>query len=212
MTDKVRYLQKTITVSTALPMPHTAGSTTTQRLYLKSSKTSAVNRAARPKTGAGSTSRPEKLHSVFTEQSHAGASYPAFSSGKPAESLAQPGYLLIQFSFSLPVPELPRLHSFLPLSSACWMVRVGGIGQSKPKPVHKRAERFTQSCWTEPSGALWACASDKAAQLQVHGFVSTPGPSCFRVGSMFSGVPIHRIAGAFEPNRALVTVASREAR
>ena len=87
-----------------------------------------------------------------------------------------------------------------------------GIGQSKPKPVHKRAERFTQSCWTEPSGALWACASDKAAQLQVHGFVSTPGPSCFRVGSMFSGVPIHRIAGAFEPNRALVTVASREAR
>ena len=69
MTDKVRYLQKTITVSTALPMPHTAGSTTTQRLYLKSSKTSAVNRAARPKTGAGSTSRPENC--ILYSQSRA---------------------------------------------------------------------------------------------------------------------------------------------
>ena len=91
MTDKVRYLQKTITVSTALPMPHTAGSTTTQRLYLKSSKTSAVNRAARPKTGAGSTSRPEKLHSVFTEQSHAGRAtlrFPPASLRKASRSLA----------------------------------------------------------------------------------------------------------------------------
>ena len=85
------------------------------------------------------------------------------------------------------------------------------MGKAIPYPVN-RVLSFAHACRTEPSGALCACASDKAAQFQVHGFVSTPGPSCFRVGSMFSGVPIHRIAGAFEPNRALVTVASREAR
>ena len=87
------------------------------------------------------------------------------------------------------------------------------MGKAIPNPLQTSLELCPEPFAVRRSvGHLRACASDKAAQSQVHGFASTPGPSCFRFGSMFSGVPIHRIAGAFEPNRALVTVASREAR
>ena len=141
-------------------------------------------------------------------QGRATLRFPPASLRKASRSLAIFNSIFFLFRF----PNYRDFTPSCPLSSACWMVRVGGIGQSKPKPVHKRAERFTQSCWTEPSGAFMGLCKRQSCTVTGSWICLHPGPSCFRVGSMFSGVPIHRIAGAFEPNRALVTVASREAR
>lgn len=105
-----------------------------------------------------------------------------------------------------PLAPKPRLH-FLGRPDSFAGGREGGSdGQSYPQPVDNEFGALPGAFAVGRSvGHLRACASDKAAQSQVHGFVSTPGPSCFRFGSMFSGVPIHRIAGVFEPNRAMVT-------
>lgn len=117
-----------------------------------------------------------------------------------------PDALRLPYLFNLSKrSQKPRLHFFrapilrLPDGESRW----DWAKRSLTRRDELRA--LPKVCRTEPSGASWACASGKAAQSQVHGFASTPGPSCFRVGSMFPGVPIHRIAGVFEPNRAFVT-------
>lgn len=67
-----------------------------------------------------------------------------------------------------------------------------------------------------PAGRSRAGANGpvQSGELHSHRFMdlpSTPGPSCFSFGSMFPGVPIHRIAGAFRPNRAMLRQASQQA-
>lgn len=79
------------------------------------------------------------------------------------------------------------------------------MGKAIPSQVKTELGALPMVCRTEPGRSQRACASGRAAQSQVHGSPSTPGPSCFRCGSILSGVPIHRIAGGLEPNRAAVT-------
>lgn len=79
------------------------------------------------------------------------------------------------------------------------------MGKAFPNPVQAELSALPMACRTEPGRSQRACASGRAAQSQVHGSPSTRAPSCFRFGSMFRAVPIHRIAGGLEPNRAAVT-------
>lgn len=101
--------------------------------------------------------------------------------------------------------ERPRLHFLGPLTASLEgesRERWAKLPLTRPRRVDALPCRFAVG---RSVGHLRACASGKAAQSQVHGFASTPGPSCFRFGSMLSGVPIHRIAGTLEPNRAIAT-------
>lgn len=112
-------------------------------------------------------------------QEPTGGGYLAFAYGKPQAA-----------RFSL-VPDLSlsrATSNFIQAPCcACWMVRVGGNGQSVPLPVTgfgalpKPAGRSR----AEPQGL----SERYARQSQVQGCTSPPSASCFRVAGLLARVP-----------------------
>ena len=188
MTDKVRYLQKTITVSTALPMPHTAGSTTTQRLYLKSSKQvpSIERRGPKPERAQ---LRALKTAFCIHRAEPRRASYPAFSSGKPAESLAQPGYLLIQFSFLSSGSRTTATSLLLAPLLGLLDGESRGLGKANPNPFINELSALPRAAGrsrAEPYGPV------QATKLHSYRFMDlSPPPArpAFALGRCFPGFP-----------------------